>query len=204
MIRQPVVAFVGHVDHGKSSLLQHIAGVSITKGEAGGITQIIKAYTVPLDQIKKICGKLLTDKQPLNIPGILFIDTPGHAAFTSLRKRGGNLADIAILVVDINEGIKPQTLEALEILKHYKTPFIIALNKIDAIQGWRTQTDKNLLANIASQGQQTQLMLDQKLYEILGTFYEHGIKCERFDRVDNYATTVAMVPVSAKTEEGMP
>ena len=78
-------------------------------------------------------------KMKFTIPGLLFLDTPGHAAFTNIRKRGGNLADIAILVIDINEGVKPQTIEVLNIFKNYKTPFIIAANKIDLIQGWKTE-----------------------------------------------------------------
>lgn len=204
MIRQPIVAFVGHVDHGKSSLLQYIAHINITKGEAGGITQIIKAYTVTIESIKKMCGPLLQQVKQITFPGLLFIDTPGHAAFTSLRKRGGNLADIAILVVDINEGVKPQTLEAIEILKTYKTPFIIALNKLDNIKGWKSHPEKALLQNVNTQQQQTQLELDQKLYEIVGVLYEQGLPAERFDRVDDFTKKIGMIPVSAKTGEGIP
>ena len=78
-------------------------------------------------------------KADLKIPGLLVIDTPGHEAFTSLRKRGGALADIAILVVDINEGFKPQTIEAVNILRQCKTPFVVAANKIDLIPGWNSK-----------------------------------------------------------------
>lgn len=204
MIRQPIIAFVGHVDHGKSSLLQYVAQINITKGEVGGITQIIKAYTVSIENIKKMCGNLISQLKQITIPGLLFIDTPGHAAFTTLRKRGGNLADIAIVVIDVNEGVKPQTLEAIEILKGYKTPFLIALNKVDNIKGWRIDKTKNLIQNITSQTQQTQLELDQKLYEIVGVLYEKGFSAERFDRVDDYTKKIGMIPVSAKTGEGIP
>ncbi|MEK6940410.1 MAG: translation initiation factor IF-2 [Nanoarchaeota archaeon] len=205
MIRQPVVAFVGHVDHGKSSILEFIKEVPITKKEAGGITQAIKAYTVPFEKIKKICGTQLESlKQDVTIPGILFIDTPGHAAFTSLRKRGGNISDIAILVIDINEGLKPQTIEAIEILKTFKTPFVVALNKIDSIQGWRPNKSKPVLQNIKSQAARTQTMLDERLYEILGNLFTHGIQSERFDRVEDFTKTVAIIPISAKTGEGIP
>src|SRR3989344_1878925 len=112
--RSLICSVLGHVDHGKSSLLDNIRHTSVVKGEAGGITQAIGASIIPLDTIKKICGDLLkTVKMDFKIPGLLFVDTPGHAAFSNLRKRGGSLADISILVIDINEGFKPQTLESI-------------------------------------------------------------------------------------------
>ena len=144
MIRQPIVALVGHIDHGKSSILEKIKGISITKGEAGGITQSLKSYPIPFSALEQFCGPLLqTLSFKITIPGLLFLDTPGHAAFNTMRKRGGNLADIAIVVIDCHQGIQEQTLESIAILRHYKTPFIIALNKVDLLEGWRTQ--KNAL-----------------------------------------------------------
>ncbi len=203
-IRSPLCVILAHVDHGKTSILDNIRGSAITKGEAGGITQAIGASIIPLDTIKKICGKLLeTLKMNFTIPGLLFIDTPGHASFTSLRKRGGNLADIAILVIDINEGLKPQTLESIEILKNYKTPFIIAANKIDLIAGWNS-SDKSIVANIQEQGQTIQQLLDKKIYELVGKLSEMGFDSERFDRVDDFTKRIAIVPTSAKTGEGIP
>ena len=205
MIRQPIVVIAGHIDHGKSSILENIKGISITKAEKGGITQSIKSYNVPLSSIENCCGSLLkTLNLKLTIPGLLFLDSPGHAAFNNMRKRGGNLADIAILVIDINEGIKDQTLECIEILKQYKTPFIIALNKIDNLPAWRPNKGKGLLQNIQDQGENTRLELDKKLYEILGVLAEHEINSERFDRLDDYTKQIAMIPVSAKTGEGIP
>jgi len=203
-IRSPLCVVLAHVDHGKTSILDKIRGSAITKGEAGGITQAIGASIIPLDTIKKICGKLLeTLKMKFSIPGLLFIDTPGHASFTSLRKRGGNLADIAILVIDINEGVKPQTIESIEILKQYKTPFIIAANKIDLISGWQS-SDKPLLQNIKQQSQNIQQLLDKKIYELVGKLSELGFDSERFDRVDNFTKRIAIIPTSAKTGEGIP
>jgi len=203
-IRSPVCTVVGHVDHGKSSLLDYIRSSNIVKCEAGAITQAIGASLIPLDIIKKTCGPLLDSlKIKFTIPGILFIDTPGHAAFTNLRKRGGNLADIAILVVDINEGFKPQTEEAVEILKQQKTPFIVAANKIDLLPGWNSTKD-NILESISKQGQDAQKRIDIKLYEILGKLHEFGFASERFDRVSDYTKEVAIIPVSSKTGEGMP
>jgi translation initiation factor 5B len=203
-IRSPLCVVLAHVDHGKTSILDRIRGSAIARGEAGGITQAIGASIIPLDTIKKVCGKLLeTLKMEFTIPGLLFIDTPGHASFTNLRKRGGNLADIAILVIDINEGIKPQTLESIEILKQYKTPFIIAANKIDLISGWQS-SEKSLLTSIKEQSENIRTILDKKLYELVGKLAELGLNAERFDRVDDYTKTIAIVPTSAKTGEGIP
>src|SRR3989338_9256207 len=108
MLRQPILVFMGNVDAGKTQLLDTIRNTAIVSKEAGGITQAIGASIIPLSAIKKICGPLLSPTMQLTIPGILTIDTPGHAAFTNMRKRGGNLADMAVLVVDIREGVKPQ------------------------------------------------------------------------------------------------
>ena len=202
-IRQPIVVLVGHVDHGKSSIIEKIREISITKDEAGGITQKISSINVPLPYIKKFCGKLFDQlKIRVNIPGLLLIDTPGHAAFTNLRKRGGSLADIAILVIDINEGIKPQTLEAIEILKGYKTPFVVALNKIDLITGWK-RVKPFLLENIKVQTQNIQEELDKRLYNIVGKLYELGFNSERYDRIEDYTKQVALILCSAKTTEGI-
>jgi len=203
-IRQPIVTFVGHIDHGKTSLQDFIRQSAITKTEAGNITQHIGSSNIPLKTIKKLCGNLLvTLKLKLTIPGFLFIDTPGHAAFTNLRKRGGNLADIAILVIDINEGVMTQTLECIDILNQYKTPFIIALNKIDLLQGWRSSKEF-LIQNISSQSESIQKILDTKLYELVGKLSELNFNAERFDRVEDYTKQIAIIPTSAKTGEGIP
>ena len=140
-IRQPIVTVVGHVDHGKTSILDSLRDSCVQEDEAGGITQKISFTSYPMDQLKTACPLIDKNGIQLNIPGFLLIDTPGHAAFTNLRKRGGSLADLAVLVIDINDGIKPQTAEVIQILKHNKTPFIIALNKIDNISGWKKQDE---------------------------------------------------------------
>jgi translation initiation factor 5B len=203
--RKLICTVLGHVDHGKSSLLDKIRGTCIVKGEPGLITQAIGASIIPLDILKSKCDQLLTTlKMDITIPGLLFIDTPGHAAFTNLRRRGGSLADISILVVDVNEGFMPQTEEALEILKNDKTPFVIAANKVDRMQGWKSQPDKNLIANINSQDSSVVQALDNKLYEILGQLVKFGVNAERFDRVEDFTKQVAMVPTSAITGEGIP
>lgn len=203
MIRQPICVLLAHVDHGKTSILDRIKESSIAKKEAGGITQAISAHEISLENIKKTCGDLLK-KINLTIPGILFIDSPGHEAFTTLRKRGGNIADIAILVIDITEGLKPQTIEAIEILKQYKTPFVVAANKIDKIGGWRSQPEKLILDNIKSQDERVMNDIETKLYEIVGGLSKNGLNSERFDRVNDYTKEVAIIPTCAKTGEGFP
>ncbi len=203
-IRSPVVVMVGHVDHGKSSILDKIRGTAIVKTEAGGITQAISSTLVPLDTVKKITGRLLSSlKIDIKLPGLLFLDTPGHAAFNNLRKRGGNLADIAVLVIDINEGIKEQTIEAINILRNYKTPFLIAANKIDLIPGYRHHS-ANLIDNIGKQSEHTKKELDSRIYTLVGKLYNLGFESERFDRVQDYRKQVAIVPISAKIADGIP
>ena len=204
MIRKPIVAFLGHVDSGKTSLQDFIRKSTMIEREAGLITQHIGASSVPIETIKRICGDLLKGmKQELSIPGLLFIDTPGHEAFTSLRKRGGSLADIAILVVDINEGFMPQTVESVKILMEQKTPFVVAANKIDLVPGW--QSDKgSVLVNLSKQAENVKSVVDTKIYEILGSLSELNVNSERFDRLENYTKQIAIVPVSAETGEGIP
>ena len=204
-LRQLIVTVVGHVDHGKTTLLDSIRNTAIVESEPGKITQCIGCSQIPVDVIKKISGNLLVkSKIEIKIPGFLIIDTPGHAAFTNLRKRGGNLADIAIVVIDINEGIKPQTIESIDILKQYKTPFVIALNKIDLLPGWRSNSELSLLEDIQKQNEQAIMLVEKKLYEILGKLSELGFNSERFDRVEDYTKQIAMIPISAKTKEGLP
>jgi translation initiation factor 5B len=203
-IRSPICTVLGHVDHGKSKILDSIRGSNILSKEAGGITQAIGASIIPLDIIKNKCGDLL-NKLDMNftIPGLLFIDTPGHAAFTSLRKRGGNIADIAILVVDINEGLKPQSIEAIEILKASKTPFIVAANKIDLIHGWKPNPKINVLDNIKNQSEDVLRRFETKLYELVGKLSEHELNSERYDRVQDFTKQIAIVPTSAQLGEGI-
>ncbi|MBI2451504.1 translation initiation factor IF-2 [Candidatus Pacearchaeota archaeon] len=203
-IRQPIVTVVGHVDHGKTSLLDCFRGTNVQAGEAGGITQKISFTKCPYEQIKKACP--LVDKQGihLEIPGFLFIDTPGHAAFTNLRKRGGSLADLAILVVSIKEGIKPQTAEVLQILKTNKTPFLIALNKIDTISGWKTNLDKNLKESIDGQAMNVKQEFDEAFLTFQGALSEHGFDSELYYEIIDFTKKIAIVPCSARTKEGIP
>ena len=200
-IRTPIVCVLGHVDHGKTSLLDRIRGSSVVDHEAGAITQHIGATLVPIDSILSMAGA--TGKAVIEVPGLLFIDTPGHHAFTTLRARGGALAELAILVVDINEGFQPQTREAVQILRRYRTPFVVAATKIDRIHGWRVQERALFLKTYEMQGERSRSTLEHKMYEIVGTLSEMGFSTERFDRVTDFQRTVAIVPVSAHTGEGI-
>ena len=203
-IRSPIVSVLGHVDHGKTTLLDYIRGSTIADKEAGGITQHIGATEIPNDTIEDICGNFIS-KLAINdlIPGLFFIDTPGHAAFTSLRKRGGALADLAVLIVDINDGFKPQTFEALNILKMYKTPFIVVANKIDMIFGWESHENASFKESFNQQAQSVKQELENKVYEIVGTLYKEGFQSERFDRVSDFASQISIIPISAKSGEGI-
>ena len=202
-IRQPVVSVLGHVDHGKTKLLDAIRGTSVQAREAGAITQHIGATEVPIDHIYKVCGPLI-GKKKFDVPGLLFIDTPGHHSFITLRARGGSLADIAVLVIDIREGIMPQTIESIKILRQYKTPFIIALNKVDTIQGWISEKDMPFVLNERQQQDHTIAAFNDRLYSIIGDLSMHGISADRYDRIDDFTKTVALVPISAKEGIGVP
>jgi translation initiation factor 5B len=200
-IRTPIVAVLGHVDHGKTSLLDRIRGSSVVATEDGAITQHIGATIVPIDAIRRMSGSM--EKLPLNVPGLLFIDTPGHHAFTTLRARGGALADMAILVVDINQGFQPQTIEALQILRNYRTPFVVAATKIDRIHGWRAHPNDSFLSSFSRQNDRVQELLETKLYNLVASLSELGFSCERFDRVSDFRRNLAIVPLSAHTGEGI-
>lgn len=201
-IRQPIVSVLGHVDHGKTSFLDYIRGTTVVARESGAITQHIGATEVPIDAIYKVCGDLLKGKK-FTLPGLLFIDTPGHHAFTTLRSRGGSLSDLAVLIVDINEGFKPQTYESLRILKQYKTPFIIAANKIDAISGWKT-SNNIAKKRIEDQRANVKTIFEEKLYEMIGIISENKLNSDLYFNISDFRKTIGIVPISAKTGEGIP
>ena len=202
--RQPIVCVLGHVDTGKTSLLDKLRKTSVQAREAGGMTQHIGASFFPVETLKQLIGPYLTSfKTGIEIPGLLIVDTPGHEAFTNLRRRGGSVADIAILVVDILKGFEAQTFECLEILKARKTPFIVAVNKIDRVPGWNPQQSTPFLKSYASQSSFVREDLDNRLYQVMGEFSRLGFKTDRFDHIRDFAVNVALVPTSAKTGEGL-
>lgn len=205
-IRQPIVCVLGHVDSGKTLILDKIRKTTVGLREAGGITQHIGASFFPVETLQKLIGSQLSAsmKSGIEIPGLLVIDTPGHEAFTNLRRRGGSVADIAILVVDVLRGFEAQTYECIDILKARKTPFIVAVNKIDRVAGWNCTPDAPFLKSYARQNSYVKEDLDNKLYDVMGTFSRLKINADRFDHIKDFTQTVALVPVSAKTGEGIP
>lgn len=203
-IRQPIVTVCGHVDHGKTSILDSFRGTQVQEGEAGGITQKISFTKYDLGTMKEACPLIEKGGIHVEIPGFLFIDTPGHAAFTNLRKRGGALADLAILVVSVKEGIKPQTAEVLSILKANKTPFLIALNKIDSISGWQTHKNMPLKESLENQTLNAKQEFDESLLTFQGHLREHGFDSDLFYEMKDFTKKIAIVPTSARTKEGIP
>lgn len=203
VLRTPIVAVLGHVDHGKTSLLDRIRGSTVIEAEPGAITQHIGATEVPLEIVSKVAGALV-DPTDFDLPGLLFIDTPGHHSFRTLRARGGALADIAILVVDIGDGCQPQTYEALEILRNTETPFVVAANKVDTVPGWSPSTDTPIRESYDSQSDRTRSRVDEQLYELIGELSDEGFSADFYWKMSDFQRNVGVVPVSAETGEGVP
>ncbi len=204
-IRQPVVVVLGHVDSGKTSLLDKIRGTAVQAREVGGMTQHIGASFFPTETLIHICGPLLQKVGgSIKVPGLLVIDTPGHEAFSNLRSRGGSAADIAILVVDITRGFEAQTYESVEILSRRRVPFVVALNKIDRLTGWRSTSTPFLTESLKKQDKAVLEELDARIYSVVGSLSRLGFRSEAYYRVKDFSREVAIVPVSAKTGEGIP
>lgn len=203
-LRQPIVVVLGHVDSGKTSLLDNVRGTAVQAREVGGITQHIGASFLPVQTIKEITGPLYAKlvKTEAAIPGLLVIDTPGHEVFANLRTRGGSAADIAIVVVDVNKGFEAQTIESMDILKKRRVPFVIALNKLDMVAGWRTST-RFISEDVKRQDAAVQTLLDEKIYSVVGILSRLGYPSEAFWRVTDFTKEVAIVPVSARTGVGI-
>ena len=204
-MRQPVVVILGHVDSGKTTLADALRGTGVQAREVGGITQEIGASFFPMETLKDICGPLLDRAGgELQIPGLLMIDTPGHAVFSNLRLRGGSAADIAILVVDVLKGLENQTLESIDILKQRRVPFLVALNKIDMIAGWHKGSKGPLLQVMKEQPPAWNDELEERLYNVVGGLSRLGFQSDAYYRVKDFRQQVSIVPVSARAHVGMP
>ena len=202
-IRQPIITICGHVDHGKTSILDCLRSTCVQEGEKGGITQKISFTLYPASQLKIACPLIEKSGIKLNIPGFLLIDTPGHAAFSNLRKRGGSLADLAVLVIDINEGIKPQTAEVIKLLKQNKTPFLIALNKIDNISGWQKTSYSGIKDIVEGQPQRVKQVFDERYLTLIGSLNNFGFDADLHYNIEDFTKKIALVPCSAKTHDGI-
>ena len=206
--RQPIVAVLGHVDHGKTSVLDYIRSLgqdrqaSVMAREAGGITQHIGATEVPARLLNEFCSPLMGGKEFLS-PGLLFIDTPGHHSFSTLRTRGGSLADIAILVIDMMEGCQPQTLESIRILKNAKTPFVVCANKVDRIHGWSSVNGRSAAEAMKDQDAHAMGLFEQKFWHLVGQFGEQGFNLDMYNKISDFTQNIPLVPCSAKEGEGM-
>jgi len=202
--RQPIVCVLGHVDAGKTSLLDELRKTNVQYREAGGMTQHIGASFFPVETLKQLIGPYMGSfKTGIEIPGLLIVDTPGHEAFTNLRRRGGSVADIAILVVNAIRGFEAQTFECIEILKVRKTPFIVAVNQIDRIPGWKAHKNTPFLKSYTAQPNFIQEEFNNRLYQVMGEFSRLGFKTDRFDHIRDFTQNIALVPTSAKTGEGL-
>ncbi|XP_057775917.1 eukaryotic translation initiation factor 5B-like [Salvia miltiorrhiza] len=202
-LRSPICCIMGHVDTGKTKLLDCIRGTNVQEGEAGGITQQIGATYFPAENIRERTKELKADAK-LNVPGLLVIDTPGHESFTNLRSRGSGLCDLAILVVDIMHGLEPQTIESLNLLKMRNTDFLIALNKVDRLYGWKTCRNAPIGKAIRQQSKDVMIEFNMRLTQIITQFKEQGLNTELYYKNKEMGETYNIVPTSAISGEGIP
>ncbi|XP_061990642.1 eukaryotic translation initiation factor 5B-like [Rosa rugosa] len=205
-LRSPICCVMGHVDAGKTKLLDCIRGTNVQKGEAGGITQQIGATYLPAENIQERIKELkAADDKHMKVPGLLLIDTPGHEPFTKLRSRGSGLCDIAVLVVDIMDGLKPQTIESLNLLKSRNTEFIVALNKVDRLNGWKPCPNAPIIKPMKQQSQDVKNEFNMRVVQIVTQFKEQGINTKlNVDENKRMRETYSIVPISAKSGEGIP
>uniref|UniRef100_A0A0E0L6J1 Eukaryotic translation initiation factor 5B n=1 Tax=Oryza punctata TaxID=4537 RepID=A0A0E0L6J1_ORYPU len=202
-LRSPICCILGHVDTGKTKLLDCIRRTNVQEGEAGGITQQIGATYFPTENIRERTKELKADAT-LKVPGLLVIDTPGHESFSNLRSRGSSLCDIAILVVDIMHGLEPQTIESLNLLKSRDAVFIVALNKVDRLYGWKKCTNAPIGKALRQQNEDVKREFNMRLTDIVTQFKMQGVNTALYYKNKEMEDTYNIVPTSAISGEGIP
>lgn len=202
-LRSPICCILGHVDTGKTKVLDCIRRTNVQEGEAGGITQQIGATYFPMDSIKERTKELKADAT-LKVPGLLIIDTPGHESFTNLRARGSGLCDIAILVVDIMHGMEPQTIESLNLLKMRKTPFVVAMNKVDRIYGWRPTPNAPIRSTLKQQPKDALQEFEMRTEQVITELKQQGLNAALYYKNPDVRKYLSIVPTSAISGEGIP
>ena len=205
VLRSPIVCVLGHVDAGKTKILDKLRHSNVQLGEAGGITQQIGATFIPIENIQSHLSKISKKFQvKTRIPGILLIDTPGHASFTNLRSRGSSLCDIAVLILNIDKGIEKQSVESIELLRMRKTPFVVALNQIDRTYNWQSFPWSGFEDSYKKQKDQQKRLFDEKVEQNQMQFIKNNINTELYYKNKNMKEYINLVPTSAITGEGLP
>ena len=205
-LRSPIAVIMGHVDTGKTKLLDNIRSTNVQEGEAGGITQQIGATQFSPDLLKSKTAPMkgVAGFNEIRLPGLLMIDTPGHESFSNLRSRGSSLCDIAILVIDLMHGLEPQTIESLNMLRKGKTPFVVALNKVDRCYGWKSNVNAPIRDTLAAQDDNTRSEFHDRAQKSMTQLNEQGLNCALYWENNSPEDTISLVPTSAHTGEGVP
>merc|ERR1719482_192104 len=201
--RSPVVCILGHVDTGKTKLLDKIRHTNVQEGEAGGITQQIGATFFPEHALSKQT-KRVDPEFEVETPGLLVIDTPGHESFNNLRDRGSSLCDIAILVIDIMHGLEQTTLEALTLLRKRKCPFVIALNKVDRLYDWKETPWGPFQQTLDNQQSYVQEEFYSRWNRTQTAMQSKGLNTQLYYQNPDFKQLISVIPTSAMTGEGVP
>ncbi|KAL7673444.1 hypothetical protein ACOME3_008302 [Neoechinorhynchus agilis] len=204
--RSGVICVMGHVDTGKTKLLDNLRRSHVQDGEAGGITQQIGATNVPKETIAERIRHTVDRSFHLRVPGFLIIDTPGHESFKNLRSRGSSLCDIAVLIVDVMHGLEPQTIESIGLLKSRKCPFVVALNKIDRLIDWKTDPHKPIRELIyKGQASHTVKDFESRVDKVVVEMAQEllNVKLIWNREAGDDRDYIYMIPVSAITGDGI-